>query len=410
MKKTRRQVLAVILAAVMAFTSPGTASYAVAEHGTAAEDSLEGGNVTSPEEDGSMAGEAGTETDGSMAGEAGTGESTADGSGTETDGSRAGEPGTDESTAGEAGAGESMADGPAAGESTAGEPGTGESIANGLGTEEGIANVPGAEDADSEDTGLCAHHQEHTEDCGYKPAAGDGEGSPCEFECHICRMEKLLLALPEEVSEDNADEVRTQLEEILALYTELTEEEQEQADISRCLELQAALDILGGQNYAGKPALIAEAVSYQDCDEKGQNWVTKTCGEYTEVTSENPVSAWSNGWYVVSGEVTINSRITVSGTVHLILTDGCVLNARKGVSVNEGNSLTIYAQSDGDNMGKLTTADTGSWCAGIGGDKGSSSGTVTINGGSITATGDSFAAGIGGGNGGSGGGNGGSGG
>ena len=453
MKKTRRQVFAVMLAAVMAFTSPGTSFYAVAENRTAAEDSIKGGNVTSPEEDGSRVGEAGTETDGSMAGEPEREDGIAGEAEAETDENMAGEPGTEESTAAESGTGkttanepetgestangpgteedtadgpgtgESMAnglgteegtadgpgtgegtvDGPGTGESTADGSGTGENTADGLGTEEGKANVPGAEDADSEDTGLCAHHQEHTEDCGYKLAAGDEEGSPCAFECRICRMEKLLLALPEEVSEDNADEVRTQLEEILVLYTELTEEEQEQADISHCLELQAALDILGGQNHAGKPALIAEAVSYQDCNTNGQNWETKTCTDYTAVTSETPVADWSDGWYVVNGEVTIESRIKVSGTVHLILMNGCVLNARKGVSVNEGNSLTIYAQPDGDNMGILTTADTGIWCAGIGGDDGRTSGTVTINGGSITATGGSFAAGIGGGDGGGGG-------
>ena len=55
-------------------------------------------------------------------------------------------------------------------------------------------------------------------------------------------VEKLIEALPDEVTADNADAVRGQLEEILALYAELTEAEQGQIDILRCLELQAALE------------------------------------------------------------------------------------------------------------------------------------------------------------------------
>lgn len=62
----------------------------------------------------------------------------------------------------------------------------------------------------------------------------------------------LIAVLPDAVTEDNADEVRAQLDEILALYQELTEEEQEQIDISRCLELQEALEA------ANAPAPVEE--------------------------------------------------------------------------------------------------------------------------------------------------------
>ena len=57
----------------------------------------------------------------------------------------------------------------------------------------------------------------------------------------------------------------------------------------------------------------------------------------------------SSGWYVVAGAVTNDSRVTVSGDVNLILTDGAELAANGGVNVdvdnNITNSLTIWAQS-----------------------------------------------------------------
>lgn len=136
---------------------------------------------------------------------------------------------------------------------------------------------------------------------------------------------------------------------------------------------------------------------------------------YNEINTDStdPVT-WNDGWYVVTGSATFTDRITVTGNVHLILTDNCTLTASKGISVNEGNSLTIYATSEGGSMGKLiaTGADR---AAGIGGtttsiyDQGNyidtyvSGGTITIHGGDITATGKVGGAGIGGGVGGTGG-------
>ena len=162
-------------------------------------------------------------------------------------------------------------------------------------------------------------------------------------------------------------------------------------------------------------------------DEDGQ---TQTCTEYTTVAAAT--TTWSNGWYVVTGTVTLDDRVEVSDSVNLILADGAVLNATKGIGVTAGNSLTIYGQSEG--TGKLTaeayqvynsaaiggTDDkdqnrnlcahgditinggditaTGA-SAGIGGGESATgtSGTITINGGTVKATGGSDAAGIGGG-------------
>lgn len=253
------------------------------------------------------------------------------------------------------------------------------------------------EDTGQEDTGaqddsanLCAHHKEHTKDCGYGRASEDGEGSPCTYECKFCPIEDLIAALPGEVTADNRTEVEAQLQEILARYTELTWEEQEQLDLMLCYELQDQLNV-------NIPSLIAEAVEYRTCDADGKNWTLASCDAYTEVTFDT--TTWNSGWYVVSGSVTVSSRVTVSDDVHLILMDGCSLDTQ-GITVNSGDSLTIYAQSGG--TGSLTATASG-YAAGIGGDgRWKEGGTITINGGNVTATGGdedgySGGAGIGGG-------------
>ncbi len=116
---------------------------------------------------------------------------------------------------------------------------------------------------------------------------------------------------------------------------------------------------------------------------------------YVAITSENAPENWKTGWYAVTGNVTIRDRITVNGRVNLILCDGALLTADKGISVTERNTLTIWQQSAG--TGSLYANGTTDGDAGIGGTKGENSGYITINGGVITAVGSSLAAGIGGG-------------
>ena len=189
----------------------------------------------------------------------------------------------------------------------------------------------------------------------------------------------------------------------------------------------------------------------------GQNRVTNyssLCNNYKVLDASTSLSdsrefgvgdnpEWDNGgykWVVVKGEVII-SRLIVKGEGHLILTDGCRLVCSDGVVLQgDGNSLSIYSQSSGDQEGRLEaklsqsqheknaaigcidgyevngspggmgtlvihggviTATGGNYAAGIGGgeDRGiQPNGSVTIYGGKVTATGGFKAAGIGGGN------------
>ncbi len=141
----------------------------------------------------------------------------------------------------------------------------------------------------------------------------------------------------------------------------------------------------------------------------------------TVLTSSNTTIGNMNRetWYVVKGSITFNDRVIIVGDVNLILADGAVFTANKGISVSDDdynplngspNNLAIYAQSNSeDSMGKLiATYDTGSSDdrftgapAGLGGDANKINGEITINGGDIraesTGTGSSYSAAIGGG-------------
>ena len=162
-------------------------------------------------------------------------------------------------------------------------------------------------------------------------------------------------------------------------------------------------------------AFAEGSVSYLDADgtfktSTGATKVTSSDTEWTGTTT-------SPGWYVVTGDVIIGTadapqRVTVSGDVRLILTNGCTLTVHGGIQVQDNsdaatntpntNALTIYAQStDESTMGKLIAKGAErDYNAVIGGNEGNgyggSGGAITINGGVVKAT-NTDGAGIGGG-------------
>ena len=136
---------------------------------------------------------------------------------------------------------------------------------------------------------------------------------------------------------------------------------------------------------------FAESVNYIDADGSSKT------ADATALTSG--VTAWESGWYFVKETVDTDMRASVSGVVHLILTDNCNMTVNGGIRVSNGNSLVIYGQNEGN--GHLTiTSDYGA--AGIGGDDETNNGAcgeITINGGIIDVSGGGGSAGIGGGEG-----------
>lgn len=117
------------------------------------------------------------------------------------------------------------------------------------------------------------------------------------------------------------------------------------------------------------------------------NGTLTTLSENT-TTITSSLNAWSNGWYVVYENITISDRITVSGTVNLILCNGATLTASKGITVGSDATFNVYAQStDEATMGALVAStEANSNNAAIGGVQGTNFGTIVINGGKITAT------------------------
>ena len=95
--------------------------------------------------------------------------------------------------------------------------------------------------------------------------------------------------------------------------------------------------------------------------------------------------------YKLLDDVTINSRVTVTGTVSINLAAGKTLTIPKGIRVSEGNSLTIT----GTGTLYIELPEEGN--AGIGGNEDENCGEVIIEGGTIAAQCGFGAAGIGGG-------------
>ena len=136
---------------------------------------------------------------------------------------------------------------------------------------------------------------------------------------------------------------------------------------------------------------------YYDRDEKEIKTVSAEAVKDTVTTWGEGNSASSPKWYVVKEAVTINDRITVTGNVHLILADNAKLQAKQGIDVSKGNSLTIYAQRDmvTENTGKIEAEINGK-NAGIGGSENKEGGIIKITGGKVKVKSQN-GAGIGGG-------------
>ena len=169
----------------------------------------------------------------------------------------------------------------------------------------------------------------------------------------------------------------------------------------------AALTNMTGFDFSGTwyptnsyPKLRSFFTEVSYLDPSDVNEPNKTQDTFDVITDQTTLE--DGKWYVLTANVTINDRIAVAanGTANIILCDGATLTAAKGITVNDGSTLNIYAQSDGDIKGALEATATLS-NAGIGGTDGKKCGTVNIYGGTVNAScADdpfSYGAGIGGG-------------
>ena len=167
------------------------------------------------------------------------------------------------------------------------------------------------------------------------------------------------------------------------------------------------LTVTGKAPYSGSQTVNVHVLTFEKYD--GTALATATLPENQDnafiITSTT--TTIQSGWYVVSDDVTVTDRIKVSGDVHLVLCDGATLTAETGISVTDGNSLTIYSQSGntGTLMATIHDSKTNDLHAAIGGDRYRKfpqdtgtpvkAGTITIHGGVINATACFESAGIG---------------
>ena len=132
---------------------------------------------------------------------------------------------------------------------------------------------------------------------------------------------------------------------------------------------------------------------FSDGDSKNEiksgSWVTVLVDYIDEDGEEQTVEAVKltgsmtelhGGTYAVTENVTMTDIVYMDGSVDLILCDGAILTVSPGIQVNgSGKSLTVYAQSTGEDMGILLIEEIPAGTAGID----AANGSVTINGGNI---------------------------
>ena len=123
----------------------------------------------------------------------------------------------------------------------------------------------------------------------------------------------------------------------------------------------------------------------------------KYCKNPTALSSNTGDSntVLTDGWYVLSQNVTYNKCLHIHGNVHIILSDDKTLYANDGIYIMEGKTLTVYSQIGG--TGKIYSHPEAG--PGIGGMQDTKAGHFVVQGGIIdAAAGSNNNAGIGGGN------------
>lgn len=118
-------------------------------------------------------------------------------------------------------------------------------------------------------------------------------------------------------------------------------------------------------------------------------------GTYSTISQTDTV--WgedgADTWLILDEDITLDNCPEVKGNVHLILLNGKTLTANQGITVETGNSIMIYAQSDKESeMGTLRIKTVGHHHPAIGGRRGQKGsdpdgkdcGTVCFYGGNIS--------------------------
>ena len=168
---------------------------------------------------------------------------------------------------------------------------------------------------------ICAHHAEHTAECGYVEGVSD-----CAYHCHVCHVQELIDALPGDVTAENADTVAAHLDAIDLAKAELTADELALLDLTKYTAAAQALGALAAAEVTcdcgTDDALIhattcAVYVAPENpvcyCTEKcsDTNVWCDVCGfDYTQCGGTDTATVYADAWFTVSG-----NTVTIDGTL-----------------------------------------------------------------------------------------------
>ena len=224
----------------------------------------------------------------------------------------------------------------------------------------------------------CRH--EHDEECGYSPAT---RGTPCEFVCEICGEEDnvetatpsnvkavtvagvqaMIDALPdaEEVRKDNAEKVKARLEAIDDAKAELSDEEIDELDFSRYMEVAAALEqLLYGV------ATQSDAVMLADYDGPAIQLGTGGISGPTKVEVDGKGSYYVPNGYVYFGKnssTPIKWRVLDADSSNDGTTSGMFLLAEYSLA----SKVKFNSTSSGSDYYRYQGSDAQKWCSSFAG-------------------------------------------
>ena len=181
----------------------------------------------------------------------------------------------------------------------------------------------------------CQH--EHDDECGYSPATA---GTPCGYVCELCgagdntpsnaeavtvaSVQAMIDALPnaEEITEDNAEDVKAQLDAIDEAKEKLSDEEIDELDMTRYAEAAAALGALAA------PMLLAD-------DSPNEQFSLTPGGRYYFDLSGEKIPGTANG--NLPDSTLHYVPFTYAGTVNAY--------SRKSAGVSTDNTVEPYDHS-----------------------------------------------------------------
>lgn len=192
-----------------------------------------------------------------------------------------------------------------------------------------------AERTDGAEQGLCPHHTEHTEDCGYLTDA------ECSFVCAICAVQRLIDGLPdaEEVTEETAEEIAAQIEEIEKAVEELSKQDAEQLEMEHYTEVSEALNVLEDSQVHTPLPQSDELVAKVTIDGTETEYSIGT-GGYTDAAA-----AFQAAWAAAQGNtavIDLVQDVTNSGTLE-------VNDASTEVTLNISDGVTLSIDRGGNN-------------------------------------------------------------